>query len=789
MGQRQGAVESLGVTTSAPRFPNPAFWRGRRVLLTGHTGFKGSWAALWLQRMGAHVTGLSLAPETKLNLFEFANVASGIDSHIVDIRDAAAIRAIIKRAEPEIMLHMAAQALVRRSYREPVDTFATNVMGTVNVLEAARDLPGLKACLVVTSDKVYENDGSGHAFREDERLGGHDPYSASKAAAEIVAVSYRSSFFASGQAKLATARGGNVIGGGDFSEDRIVPDIWRAHQARKPLIVRYPDATRPWQHVLDCLSGYFVYVEGLAAGQVSEATLNFGPRERASRPVRDVVTAMQRALGASETWQQAPGPLPKEMPALELSCERAERTLGWRSRLDSRQTIDWTAAWYKAFAVGDDVRAFTLGQIDTFMHAPATGAAAADGGTPSCRFCRHALRDVVLDLGQQPFSNSYVEPGQEAREKFYPLRVWVCPNCLLVQTDFDAPADEIFAADYAYFSSVSTSWVGHARRYAQDMIARFDLGPKSLVVEVASNDGYLLQHFVARDIPVLGIEPTRGTAEAAIAKGIKTRVAFFGEKLGRELMAETGGADLIAANNVLAHVPVIVDFTRGFAALLKPEGVVTFEFPHVQRLIEGLQFDTIYHEHYSYLSFLTVEEILSSAGLRVIDVEELPTHGGSLRVFAVRRDAERDRIPGARVRQMFVQERQADLDGRAPYTTLARRVGEIREQFLAFLAKAKSEGKTVAAYGAAAKGNTFLNYCGATARDLAFVADANTAKQGKLLPGSHVPIVSPADLLARRPDFVVILPWNLKDEIANAMAGIREWGGKFVTAVPELRIF
>jgi SAM-dependent methyltransferase len=406
---------------------------------------------------------------------------------------------------------------------------------------------------------------------------------------------------------------------------------------------------------------------------------------------------------------------------------------------------------------------------------------------PSCRFCRQALRHPVLDLGEQPFSNSYVDPRREAGEKRYPLRVWVCANCLLAQTDFNAPADEIFAADYAYFSSYSTSWVEHARRYAHQMIARLGLGQTSFVVEIASNDGYLLQHFVAEHIPVLGVEPTRGTAEAAIAKGIKTRIDFFGENVGRALKAETGGADLIAANNVLAHVPDIADFTRGFAALLKPEGVATFEFPHVQRLIEGLQFDTIYHEHYSYLSLHAVETIFRAAGLRVFDVEEIPTHGGSLRVFAARAESQRPATP--LVARLRTQERRAGLDNPDGYAALAPRVGAVRDEFLAFLARARGQGKTVAAYGAAAKGNTFLNYCGASARDIAVVADANVAKQGRLLPGSHIPIVSPAELIARKPDYVVILPWNIKEEIVRAMSAVRAWDGKFVTAIPELRIF
>lgn len=405
----------------------------------------------------------------------------------------------------------------------------------------------------------------------------------------------------------------------------------------------------------------------------------------------------------------------------------------------------------------------------------------------NCRFCRQKLAHPVLDLGEQPFSNSYVVPGREGSEKRYRLSVWVCDRCLLVQTDFDAPADEIFSADYAYFSSYSTSWVEHARRYAMQMIERFGLDGKSLVVEVASNDGYLLQHFLAEGIPVLGVEPTRGTAEAAIAKGIETRIDFFGERLARALKTETGGADLTAANNVLAHVPDIADFTRGFAALLKPEGVATFEFPHVQRLIEGLQFDTIYHEHYSYLSLHAVDTIFAAADLRVFDVEELPTHGGSLRVYATHRNAKRATTDNvARVRG---QERAANLHTTSGYDVLAPRVGKVRDDFLAFLAKARAEGKSVAAYGAAAKGNTFLNHCAVGPSDLTLVADASAVKQGKLLPGSHIPIVSPATLLAQKPDYVVILPWNIKEEIAKQLALIRAWGGKFVIAIPKLTVF
>jgi CDP-glucose 4,6-dehydratase len=364
LGVESGALEDLGQMTHA--LPDPQFWRGRRVLLTGHTGFKGAWLAIWLSHMGARVSGLSLAPEATPNLFDLASIATLVESGFGDIRDEARVKAAVAAGKPQIIIHMAAQALVRRSYREPVGTFATNIAGTVNVLEAARSVRDLQVCLVITSDKVYENDGQGTAFAETERLGGHDPYSASKAAAEIVVESYRRSFFASTSAKPATARGGNVIGGGDFSEDRIVPDVWRAHLANEALVLRYPDATRPWQHVLDCLSGYLVYAEHLARGTVGDFALNFGPREKTGLAVSELVGQMQAALGAKARWVQAPGPQPKEMPALALDCAKAERILGWRSRLDSRQTIEWTAEWYKGFAAGADVQAMTRAQIKRY---------------------------------------------------------------------------------------------------------------------------------------------------------------------------------------------------------------------------------------------------------------------------------------------------------------------------------------------------------------------------------------------------------------------------------------
>ena len=408
--------------------------------------------------------------------------------------------------------------------------------------------------------------------------------------------------------------------------------------------------------------------------------------------------------------------------------------------------------------------------------------------SPDCRFCGEALDTLFADLGTTPLSNAYVtaEDIAENRDTAYPLVVRVCPHCFLVQAEEVVAHSDIFDRNYTYFSSYSDSWVAHAKRYAEDMERRFALGPESLVVEVASNDGYLLQHFKAAGIPVLGVEPTAGTAEAAIAKGIDTRIEYFNEATGKQLAAEGSLADLTAANNVLAHVPDILDFVRGFTEILAPDGAATFEFPHILNLIRLNQFDTIYHEHYSYLSLLTVERVFAKAGLRVFDIEKLPTHGGSLRVFACLETAKHQ--PTATVAEMRAEERAAELDRLEGYTGFQEQIRKACADFRAFLAKARAEGKTVVAYGAAAKGNTFFNVCGITADDIPLIADRSHAKQGKFLPGSHIPIVAPEDLVAAKPDYVMIVAWNLAEEIRSQLAGLERDGTQFVVAIPETRI-
>ncbi len=410
-----------------------------------------------------------------------------------------------------------------------------------------------------------------------------------------------------------------------------------------------------------------------------------------------------------------------------------------------------------------------------------------DVAPPRCRFCGASLTTSFVDLGETPLANSYLteEDAAAGRDRRYPLHARVCGECFLVQVDEPVRPEAIFS-DYAYFSSFSASWIEHARRYAEAMIAPLSLGPRSLVVEIASNDGYLLQHFIAAGISVLGVEPAANVAAAATAKGVPTEVAFFGRATAERLAGRGVRADLVAANNVLAHVPDIRDFVAGFARLLKPEGVATFEFPHLLNLIRETQFDTIYHEHFSYLSLVAVEKIFAATGLHAFDVEEIPTHGGSLRLFACRADASRRATP--RLADLRAKEREAGLEGLDAYRGFAPRVEAVKRSFLAFLAQARAEGKSIAAYGAAAKGNTFLNVCGVGKSDIVCVFDRSTAKQGKLLPGSHIPILAPERIGEIKPDYLVVLPWNLIEEIKASMGRIAQWGGRFVTAVPETRV-
>ena len=405
-----------------------------------------------------------------------------------------------------------------------------------------------------------------------------------------------------------------------------------------------------------------------------------------------------------------------------------------------------------------------------------------------CLFCDTPLRYTFVDLGMSPLCESYVSKDQLNQvESFYPLHAYVCEKCFLVQLDEYVSPEHIFT-EYAYFSSYADSWVQHMKRYSDMIVDRLKLGAKSFVIEVASNDGYLLQHFVARGIPVLGIEPAANIAKVAEAKGIPTLVKFFGEQTARELARENKHADLIAGANVLAQVPDVNDFVKGLKILLKPHGVVTIEFPHLMRLIEGNQFDTIYHEHFSYFSFITVEKIFAAHGLTLFDVEELPTHGGSLRIYARHADYDLRKV-GPRVTELRSREESNGFARLEHYFAFAEQVKETKRKLLEFLISTKRKGKSIAGYGAPGKGNTLLNFCGIRTDFVDYTVDRNHYKQGKFLPGTHIPIFPPEKIRETKPDYVLILPWNFKDEIMHQMAYIREWGGQFVVPIPEVTVY
>ena len=409
-------------------------------------------------------------------------------------------------------------------------------------------------------------------------------------------------------------------------------------------------------------------------------------------------------------------------------------------------------------------------------------------GSGHCRFCATPLRRTFVDLGMSPPCQTHIEPCQlNQMERFYPLHVWVCENCFLVQLEEYVSPEDIFT-EYAYFSSYSDSWLAHAKTYADSMAERFSIGARSQVVELASNDGYLLQYFVAKGIPVLGVEPAANVASVAIKKGIPTAVNFFGQRMARELVTEGKSADLLLGNNVLAQVPNLNDFVTGMKILLKPTGVITMEFPHLMRLIAENQFDTIYHEHFSYFSFFTVEKVFAEHGLTLFDVEELPTHGGSLRIYG--RHAENGSLPvRERVAELKAREEAAGCMRLEHYSSFGERVERTKRGLLQFLIQTREAGKSIAGYGAPGKGNTLLNYCGIRTDFLEYTVDRSPYKQGKFTPGTHIPICAPEKIDQTKPDFLLILPWNLKDEIMMQMAHIRQWGGQFVVPIPEVRVY
>ena len=612
--------------------PNREFWNGRRVLVVGNTGFKGSWLSLWLHRLGAESDRpVAPAAHRAQPVRARRSVGSGADDPD-DIRDLDAVRAAMETLRPELVFHLAAQALVRASYREPVETYATNVMGTVHVLEAVRRVPTVRSVVVVTSDKCYENREWPWAYRETEAMGGHDPYSSSKGCAELVTAAYRRSFFSGDRAVgVATVRAGNVIGGGDWAEDRLLPDCIKALGAGKPIAIRSPRAVRPWQHVLEPLCGYLMLAERLDAdpGGFGDAW-NFGPADHEARPVAWIASRVVEQWGDDATWFSASGAdAPHESATLKVDAVAGPRAAGLGAAAADRRGAGLDGRMASSGSLpGEPALALTDRQIARYCELATMTAS-------TCRFCRAELRRSFVDLGRSPLSNALLTAEQlPLMEPHYPLHAYVCENCLLVQLEAFATPDTIFT-NYPYFSSFSETWLRHCGSLCG--------------ADDARSSGSVRIHWSwnwrATTATCCSISASAGSACLASsrppmsprsreARGVPTEVAFFGAATAHRLAAAGRQADLICANNVLAHVPDLNDFVAGLPILLKPSGTITVEFPHLLRLIAERQFDTIYHEHFSYFSLLVVDKVFARHGLRVFDVDRLPTHGGSLRIHA-----------------------------------------------------------------------------------------------------------------------------------------------------------
>ncbi len=751
------------------------FFNGKTVLVTGHTGFKGAWLSLWLNDMGAKVIGYSLDVLPGENLFELTNLKNRIVDIRGDICDLKKLDDVFNEYKPDIVIHLAAQAIVRVSYDAPIETFTTNIIGTVNVLECVKRYQ-IKSCVLITSDKCYKNIEQERGYKETDVFSDQDPYSCSKGCAEMVIQSYRNSF----GLRVVSGRAGNVVGGGDWAVNRIVPDIIRAIKKDEKIIIRNPKSTRPWQFVLEPLRGYLILAKEQYEKENLNEGFNFGPDRNSIIPVIDLTKLLIEKWGFGEIEVQKDKSNKHEAGLLYLDCTKAREKIGWKTELNIDKVADYLVEWYKNYE-SEDVYQLSINQIHKYE-------TEVNNKKLKCRFCGNELKHEFIDLVNSPLSNlNLTEEQLNEPEKFYPLKIYVCDKCFLVQIDEYKKSQEIFNEDYPYFSSFSTSWLEHAKEYVDMMIERFKFNKGSFIIEIGSNDGYLLQYFKEKEIPCLGIEPASNTAKVARERGIETVEKFFDIDFAKQFVAEKGKADLILGVNMLAHNPNINDFVRSLKIALKDEGIITMEFPHLMQLAFNNQFDTIYHEHYSYFSFMIIKKIFEKQGFDVFDVEEFPKYGGLIRIYAKHKEDYTKRISW-RVEEMLNKEKSLGMNTLDYYKNFSKKINKVKYDLLSFLIEQKQAGKNVVAYGAAAKGNTLLNYCGIKKDLIKFVVDKSPYKQGKFLPGSHIPIVDEARIKEEKPDYVLILPWNMKDEIIEQLDYIKNWGGKFVIAIPFLDI-
>ena len=760
------------------------FWNGKKVFLTGHTGFKGSWISVWLQLMKAEVTGYSLDPPTDPCLFQLAKVDECITDIRGDIRDLDLLCSTLNKVKPEIVIHMAAQPIVRDSYRIPVDTYSTNVMGTVNLLEAVRGCKSIKAVINVTTDKCYENREWIWGYRENDSLGGYDPYSSSKACSELVTAAYRNSYFNELNYKehgvaIASARAGNVIGGGDWAVDRLIPDCIEALLKGEKVLIRNPAAIRPWQHVLEPLYGYLILAQKLYEnGPEYSGAWNFGPQEENLKSVGWIVERFFYKWGENKSYETDRNDNPHESNILKLDCSKAGIKLGWQPRWNIEKTLDSIIDWTKSFSRKENLKEVCISQIKDYLNSGLKNM--------KCRFCGKENIFKFLELGEMPLANNFLTEDNIKRgdEDKYPLDVFFCEQCCLVQIGYAVPPDTLFK-NYIYFSNTSDLIHRHADYLVKSFRERLGLNENSFVVEVASNDGTVLHYFKRSGFKILGIEPAQNIAEAAIKAGIETINVFFNDITALKIKKEYGPADLILCRHVFAHVPEIHEFVKGLKDLLHRKGTVAIESPYLIDFVNKNEFDTIYHEHYSYLSVQSMTYLINLYDMEVFDLERVDIHGGSI-IYFIGHKGEHN-IKNT-ITDMLNMEKEMGLDKKETYISFSKRSEAVRKKIVTLLTELNSSNKRVVAYGAPAKGNTLLNYCGISTRLIEYTVDKSPYKQGLYTPGARIPVYHPDKIIQDMPDYVFLLAWNFAEEILDQQKTYREKGGKFIIPIPEVRI-
>lgn len=760
---------------------------GKTILVTGHTGFKGAWLATWLHALGAKVIGYSLEDSSNGEMFKSAKLSQ----HIVDIRgdilDEAQLSFVFEKYRPEFVFHLAAQPLVRKSYDCPKQTFTTNVIGTINILECIKKHDFVKGALIITTDKVYAGEERWSGYRESDPLkGASDPYSSSKACAEIAVESYRGSFFGKQNKFVATVRAGNVLGGGDFGEDRIIPDSIRALAANSPIKVRNPKSIRPWQFILDVLNGYLTIGQKLLEADIKATDAwNIGPHLTSVITVEELADMIVAEWG-SGLWidvsdSQA---VKKESKLLNLDISKSYFEMGIRPIYNIKEAIQETVRWYKSNK-GDNGYELCLEQIKRYQDKISEQFKQNDT-LKECRYCKSRSVKKFFDYGEMPLVNNLPESEKDfAIEEKYSLTLYHCLNCGLVQIGSIAPPEKMFSK-YLYFSSTSSTFVKHGQEFAKSMQKKLGLNHSSFVVEIASNDGTVLNSFKTEGIPYLGIDPAENVVKAANENGIATKCAYFNSETASEILKEKSPADLIYGINVFAHVPEIHDFIKGMRLLLKDSGVIVIEAPYIIDFLKNQEFDTVYHEHVNYLGLHPMKKVFEAQGLELFDAEWQDIHGGSMRYFFARKG----QYPVSRnVYKFLYLELAEGLFEPETFIKFSEQVGLLKNNLINLLSSIKKEHKNIVGYSASAKGIVLMNSFNIGSNYLGYITDKSRHKQGHFIPGQHLPIFAPEKLLQDQPDYVLLLSWNFRKEIMKEQEEYLKRGGKFIVPIPKPKIY